>query len=223
MNKLPAEIKGKALKLRRKGYSLKEISSKLDIAQSTASLWLSGVNLNKSAKQRIEKRRMGGRNRVALSWKIKRKNQDKTNEAIAQSVVSNMGKDVIHSKIYCSLLYWCEGGKGDGEGLRFANSDPDLVKTFLYLFRNAFSVNENKLHILMHLHEYHNEVEQKNFWSDLTKIPKDNFYKSFLKAHTAKRIRNNYPGCITIHYNDRRIARQIREIYKFFAKKWARS
>jgi len=71
----------------------------------------------------------------------------------------------------------------------------------------------------MHLHSYHNENIQKDFWSNLTKIPKTQFNKTFLKPHTGKRIRDNYPGCVAIIYHDRALARLLKEIYRLFAKK----
>ena len=48
MSRLPIEIKEKAFGLRKKGYSIKEIAKKLNIAQSTSSLWVRDIELNKN-------------------------------------------------------------------------------------------------------------------------------------------------------------------------------
>jgi len=53
----PAHIKQKAIDLRLKGNSLLEISQKLNIAKSTASVWLKNVKLSKQIKKQLEQKR----------------------------------------------------------------------------------------------------------------------------------------------------------------------
>lgn len=223
MNELPIETKELALKLRGEGYSIKEISDKLNIAQSTSSLWVRRVILGESAQKRLNSRKIVGQNKTSLIWKKKKEKECAADKIAAQEVVNKICKDRAHYKIYCSLLYWCEGGKSDKTGLRFTNSDPELIQIFLALLREGFEVNEEKLHILMHLHEYHNEKKQKVFWSEATNIPSCQFYRTYLKLNTAKRVKADYPGCITIYYDDRMLARRVRAIYKTFLKIWVRS
>ena len=218
MDRLSISTKEEALKLRAQGYSVEEISKKLNIAKSTSSVLTRGIKLNKKAVGRIEKRKLFGYRKAALRWKEKRKKQNAKNLFLAKEVASNIKRDKFHNKIYCSLLYWCEGNKGEKEGVRFVNSDPTLVKTFLNLFRSSFLVDENKFRALMHLHEYHDEQKQKKFWSKITKIPENHFHKTFLKSNTKKRIKNEYPGCIAIYYNDCDISREIKLIYKVFSE-----
>ena len=218
MEKLPIAIKERAKKLRLAGFSIEGVARELGIAKSTSSLWLRGLSLNKVAIKRLEKRRLAGNRKIALIWKQKRKKQDDENLFLAEEVAKNIKKNIFHNKLYCSLLYWCEGGKGEGEGIRFVNSDPILIKTFLKLFRSAFPVDENKFRALMHLHKYHDEKKQRKFWSEMTKIPESQFHKTFLKANTGKRTKANYPGCIAIYYNSCRISREIKLIFQVFSK-----
>ena len=218
MSRLPLEIKEKALSLRFKGYSVKEIADKLDIAKSTSSLWVRNVKLNKKAKQRLKQRRLLKYYKGSLKWREKRNKEEERYKSISLNTLKEIKKDSNHIKLYCALLYWCEGGKNWKESIRFVNSDPVLVSTFLNLFRRAFKIDEKKFRVLMHLHEYHNEKTQKNFWSNLTKIPADQFNKTFHKSHTKKRIRDNYPGCVAIYYYDCAIARELRAVYKVFSE-----
>ena len=218
MKKLPINIKEKALRLRHLGYSIEEISAKLKIAKSTSCLWVRDVELNKKAIDRIKVRKLLGYRKAALHWHKKLEKERTNNFLSAQKVVGNIKKDLDHNKLYCALLYWCEGGKGEGEGLKFSNSDPVLVKTFLRLFRSSFSIENEKIRALMHLHNYHNEQKQKVFWSQITGIPEKHFYKTFSKANTKIRNKENYQGCVTIYYNERSIAREVRSIYEAFSK-----
>jgi len=219
MSRLPIEIKEKAFKLRVKGYSIKEIADKLDIAKSTVSLWVRDIKLNKKAQERLKKRRLLSYYKIALRWETKRKKEQEELNLIARNIVKEIKNDINQKRVYCSLLYWCEGAKGYNDSIRFVNSDPLLIKTFLKLFRDSFPIKESKFRVLMYLHSYHNEKLQKEFWSNLTQISKNQFNKTFLKPNTKKRIRNDYPGCVAISYHDRKLARLLRAIYKSFSEK----
>lgn len=219
MPKHPIELKEKSRSLRSKGYSVKEIARKLKVSQSTSSLWVRDVELGARARKRLDKRHLLPYYKSAIRWRKKREEEERLIHLSVVETVEKLRQDVEHMKLYCSLLYWCEGGKGYYESVRFVNSDPILIKTFLILFRNSFHVDEGKFRVLMYLHSYHNERVQKEFWSNLTKIPKTQFNKTFLKPNTKKRIRNNYPGCVAISYHDRKVARMLRAIYKAFSER----
>jgi len=217
MEKLPQSIKEKSILLRSKGYSLQEISKTTGIAKATASLWLRDIILGEKAKQRLANRISAGRYRATLIKKEKRIREEKTHEKTALKIIEGINRDVNHNKLYCALLYWCEGGKSSNEGVRFINSDPFLVRTFLDLFRKAYNINERKLRVLMHLHSYHNEEEQKEFWSKVTNIPENQFNKTFQKINTGKRVKKDYAGCVAISYHNSTLAREIKAIYKVFS------
>ena len=219
MSRLPIEIKEQAFRLRTNGYSIKEIADKLHISKGTSSLWLRNVKLNKKAKERLKSRKLSGYYKSSLSWRNKRIRAEKQRTISALKVVNKIKQDPNHLKVYCSLLYWCEGGKTDKYGVRFINSDPDLIRTFLYLFRKAFPVDEKKFRVLLHLHKYHNEKKQKAFWSTVTGISEKQFLKTFHKPNTGKRIKDNYPGCAAIYYYNTEIAREMRTLSKVFANK----
>ncbi|NQU83696.1 MAG: hypothetical protein HQ536_03210, partial [Parcubacteria group bacterium] len=69
----PLKIKEKAIKLRKKGYSLKEISEKLKIAKGTASIWLNDVKLSQKAQERLQKREILGQYKSHLIRRKKRR------------------------------------------------------------------------------------------------------------------------------------------------------
>jgi len=218
MSKYPVAIKKRAIALRKRGYSLNEVSEKLKIAKSTASLWLRDISLDEKAKIRLKERGLWGRYKTSIRWKKKREEKEKVFHREALNLLKKTGTLNKHFKIYCALLFWCEGGKTMGCGLRFTNSNPLLIKTFLTLLRKSFEFDEKKLRLKLHLHEYHNENNRKKYWSQISGIPQDQFLKIFWKAHTGKRIKKDYPGCATIYYYDSDLARRLVAIYKAFAK-----
>jgi len=216
MSRLPLETKKKAIKLRKKGYSLKEIAKKIKIAKSTSSLWLRNIQLNGKAKERLKQRGLLAQYKTSLRWQKKQKQEKAELKKKALEFFKKIKKDPLQFKLYCSLLYWCEGAKGVKAGVRFINSDPLLIKTFLILLRKSFEINERKLRVGLHLHQYHNEELQKEYWSKITKIPTIQFIRIYRKPNTRKRIREGYPGCATIYYYDNKLAKKLTSIYEAF-------
>jgi len=216
------DLKSQATRLRKLGYSLQEISTKLKVAKSTASLWVRSVALNAKATKKIEEKKIKSRLKGAntIRKKYKAKQEFARNEAVNSLKQVILNKDTM--KLLCAVLYWAEGVKHTHTLVTFVNSDPVMISTFLALFRKAFIIDESKLRGLVHVHEYHNELETKKYWSEITKIPTNQFQKSYLKPHTKKRIREGYKGTISIRYYDARIARELYSIYNTFAQSVSR-
>ena len=106
------------------------------------------------------------------------------------------------------MLYWCEGEK-HSPAMRFTNSDPQMLNFFLKLFRSAFKIDESKLRVCLHLHEYHDQRQQKIFWSKITGIPEVQFSKIYLKPNTGLSKKEGYPGCVSLRYFDHKIALEL--------------
>ena len=214
----PKAFRKKIIKARKEGLSLKEISVKFSISKSTASLWLRDIKLDKKAQKRLKKRKLLGYYKTQLTRQRKRKKLfNKLNrEAFIQT--NKIKFDKNYYLLLCAVFYWAEGTHSCDTVLKFINSEPLLIKTFLKLLRNSFTIDNKKFRALLHLHEYHNEQKQKEYWSKITGIPLSQFYRSYLKPHTKKRIRDNYPGCIAINYMDHLIAKKLIVTYNVFAK-----
>lgn len=215
---LGSDIENTAIELRQQGFSLAEIASSLKIAKSTASLWLRHVPLNKFALSRIENKRIIARLKGLKTLKSLLSQKVKIIEIEANKTISVL--DLINinlCKVLCALLYWGEGSK-TGYRTAFTNSDPQMVSTFMTLLRKSYPTDESKFRALVHVHEYHNESQIKNYWSGVTKIPLHQFTKSYLKPHTAKTIRPGYMGTVRISYYDAQIAAQLKAIYNTLAK-----
>lgn len=214
----PIATKHHAIELRKKGYSIKEVSKEMGITQSTSSLWLRDINLNPAAQERLRHRRIYGQYITSLIWKQKRESSSLKANIEAQHILTNIIFTPEISLIICASLFWAEGSKNRNSVI-FTNSDPEMIKVFLSTFRCAFTLNEYKFRCLVHIHDYHDDKETKKFWSELTGIPLTQFNKSYRKPHTEKRKRPNYPGCIRITYSDTLIAQKLKAIYNTLATK----
>lgn len=212
--------KEQAIALREKGYSLKEISDELSVAKSSASLWTQNVKMSKSALKRLESKVkkcviISSQKHVAITNAERAAFFEKAMRKIKNNF-PNIPRD--EAKFYTTLIYWCEGAKSTDNIIKFANSDPKLVRFFLAVFRQGFDLKMDKFKAILHLHEYHNENQQIKFWSEVTGIPTDQFYNSYHKPHTGKRIKPGYPCCITINYYDKIVAREVFGLIKAFGQ-----
>ncbi|MDP2736383.1 MAG: hypothetical protein Q8O59_01200 [bacterium] len=204
----------RASKLRKFGYSLREISEKLKISKSTASLWMREQKISDSGKKRLENLSIKGREKSKIILQKKRINRIEKieKECTVLSEKTSFRKDDL--KLMLALLYWCEGGKTDRR-VTFINSDHNLIKSFLKLLRKSFIINENKLKALLHLHEYHNRKEMLEYWTNITGIKPENI-SVYNKKNSGKRKRDNYKGCISIRYGDSKVLDEIMLIIKRF-------
>jgi hypothetical protein len=206
----------KAAKLRKEGFSYEEISKELKIAKSSAYLWCKQVILNQKAKERLKKRLAIGMVRAKEVLRIKRDKKIKEIIDRVKLYISKLKSNNEINKLLCSFLYWAEGEKTTAS-VTFINSNPTMISTFLKLLRSSFVLDEKKFRCLVHIHEYHSNEEIKKYWSVITKIPINQFSKSYLKPHTKKRIRDNYKGTVSIRYYDHKIALELSFIYNMFA------
>lgn len=205
-----------AIALRKKGYSLKEIAKKINVAKSSVSMWVRDVKLSSIAEKRLlTKIKLGqfnaARNKKARTAAIENKYLQ---EATAE--LKKISIDKNYAKLLCVIMYWCEGTKNVKSGVNFVNSDPKLVKKFLELLRNSFELDEKKFRPCIHLHSYHNPERQLDFWSKITDINRRQFIKPYQKKNSEKRIHKDYQGCIAIKYHSNDLARRLNIMAKAF-------
>lgn len=205
-------IRRQAIQLRKRGYSLKEISKHFNVAKSTASLWSRNIILTENA----EKRLLGVIKRGQF---ISANNKRARTKAIEQKYFDEALEEIKskpdYDKIICAMLYWCEGAK-NSNGVAFTNSDPNLVTTFLRLLRKSFLLNEQRFRPCIHIHSYHSAQKQLDFWSKITDINKQQFIKPYRKPNGGKRIHENYQGCISVAYHSTDLARRLLAIARAF-------
>lgn len=207
--KMKLKEKNEAKNLRISGYSMKEISELVGVSKSTVSLWVRDIKLSEEAMTRLKSKVTNGQLKSAENKRKQAKLNLENHYKDSNSALQKIKFTQPILKVICSLLYWCEGGKADNRLVQFTNSDPAIIEVFMKLLRNNYEIDNNKFRACVHLHEYHDANKQIEFWSNITKIPKNQFIKPYLKPNTKKRIRDNYPGCLQIRYYHADLARQI--------------
>ena len=179
-------LKNKVIRLRKRGYSLSELNLRLGISKGILSNWLRRVYLDRKAEQRLLTKIKRGQFIAATKKKEKTKKELETYFNDSLKIIKKLKIDKELTKVFCALLYWCEGDKNFYSAVRFTNSDNNLIRTFLNLLRKSFKLDESKFRVCVHLHNYHNTEEQLKFWSKVTAIPLSKFIKPYKKKNTGK-------------------------------------
>ena len=211
------EIKSKAVSLRKVGYSIKEIARMLNVPVSTTLYWLSHVELTNEVKEILAQKKILGQQKSSVVIREKTRQRKIISDTEARLLVNSIKNNNNINSLLCAFLYWAEGSKNCSH-VGFTNSDPKMIAMFLRLFRSSFEIDESKFHCLIHVHEYHNDQEEKQYWSDITNIPLSQFFRSYHKPHTGKRKKTNYHGTISVRYYDAKIALKINSIYNMYVQ-----
>ena len=194
-------IVDKVRQMRKEGFSTGKISKKFKISKDNILRWCFD----------IESKNSNHLNHLKIIDEIKNKGKKNLN---------NFSISKKNAKILVSLIYWCEGYRYPGcNCVGFSNSDTNLIKTFLELFRIAFNPKEEKFRAHLQLHTTHNKNEMISFWSSFLKIPEKQFHKPTITIPMAKMKRIGYKGTCTVKYYDFALYNEIKGTYESFFNK----
>jgi transcriptional regulator with XRE-family HTH domain len=193
--------KQKAISLRKRGYSLKEIVREVGVAKSSVSLWVRDVQLTSKQAQRLLKKQ---HDRVVVE---KRRTTRLRNENGRREKIKNDAKDRLHSISSSELfllgiaLYWAEGAKKNRGVLQFSNSDPNMIYVIMYFFRTMLNVPEAKFKGHICLHSHLNELRARRYWAGIMGVPISQFYKTSQQHNrVSKNKKDSLPyGTLNVH------------------------
>lgn len=197
---------------RRKGYSSESLSQMYSIPRGTIYYWVRHISLSQEAQKRLDLHSQQGKKLGLMHIRQGRQEELARIVAGAQEDIVKIPQSVPLFKLLCAVLFWAEGAKTT-HSVRFINSDPVMIQTFLSLFRRSFRTDEKRFRVILHIHQYHDEKELKVYWSSITGIPLSQFNKSYRKANTGKTKKKGYKGCASIYYFDAKIAKELTALY----------
>ncbi len=171
-----------AKKLRSEGKSIKSIAKEIGVSTSTVSLWSRDISLTREQILQLEKNFKDpfyGR-RLAYSQKQQNARIAKEKKIINDSkkLIGDLTKR--DQLIAGAALYWAEGFKKD-KMVGFANTDPEMVKFFLKWVKDSLAVKPELIKLRVGINEHHKyrEEEIQKYWSKITGISLDSFYKPY--------------------------------------------
>src|SRR3989338_1485457 len=208
MKRFSSEVIDNAVKLRKRGRSLAEISRITGISKNTAYHWVSDVALTPLQKERLHKKEIRcGKKGLRKAHKIKRAKKIKWEQELiyrTKRYGKIVNKKSAFAKLLCGVLYLCEGAKyPSSKQMIFGSTDPGLIKTFLCLLRNNFPIDEKRIRCRI-MHRYDQDGKQLNrYWARITQIPLRQFYKNYGDRRTKGLVtkKPDYKGICAVQYN----------------------
>lgn len=206
----------KAKNLRKLGKTYSEINRLLNtsVLKSTLSYWCNGLDLPLGYEHKVEEYNkhnlIKAREAALISKRICREiNIERIVKENLHLVENLKNKDT--AKIVLTILYMTEGSKNTKSAIMFGNSDPLLVGLFLNLLRFCYIIDEKKFRCTLQCRADQNIRELENFWSNITGIPLDKFYKARIDPRTINKPSKNkdYRGVCRINYFSAKIYHEL--------------
>ncbi len=108
------------------------------------------------------------------------------------------------------IIWWTEGTKAYKRkeykntwvyNVDVTNTNSEIIKLFLNFLRNDVGLDESRLKLQLQIHEGDNQEEVEQFWSKLTKIPRNRFTKTIIRPAGNKIGKSK--GTCKIRYSDK--------------------
>lgn len=156
-----------------KQLSLYEISEKLKISKSTASLWLREYPL-KDKHSRVQNGRLKGTKLHSSKCKEKRKVWREAGRLLAKQNMPN--------HIAGCALYWAEGTKNKNR-IGFTNADSNMILFFMNFLLQFFDVDKDELRICLncYLEKESDQTLVEEYWLNLLGLNRRCLYKGAYK------------------------------------------
>lgn len=166
--KTSEKIINKIITLRRKGYSISEISLDVGKSKSVVSRYIQGITILPKYKDILLKKQGGSKVRSKDLW-----------EKSKISASNLLGKMTKRDEIILLMgIYWGEGTKNE---LNIINSDPVLLRAFIHFIKN-FDVSKERIKASVRIYEDIKLDRAISYWSNILGLEK----KQFLKIESIK-------------------------------------
>jgi transposase-like protein len=198
---------------REEGAPIKEIARRVSVAPSSVSRWVRDIKLTPAQEQELL-RRNPAYNRQLSGTAVQAANR-RTERLAYQDQGRSLARQGDSFHVAGCMLYWAEGEK-DRNALRFYNSDPEMVRFFVFFLKKYFDLRDDEIKITCNLFADHvqrqREIEQ--FWLDVVQLSAHSLCKSYVNVYSkhSKKKRTN-----RLHYGTVRVTvtrtRVIQSIY----------
>ena len=219
-------LREKVRKLRTRGNTYSEIRQTLNISipKSTLSSWCQDVSLPNWYNAKIRKLNNKGLKKAQLmAWASIKKRREQYLKKIrkqATFILKKFSQEDL--KVSLAMLYLGEGAKWKGHsGLMLGSSDPNIILLYISLLRKCYKINPTQLKCRISYRVDQNIRQLEKYWSTITKIPQENFYKTKpdprTKGKKTKKI--DYHGVCVLTCAGAEIQLELEEIAKILLQK----
>ena len=219
-------LREKVRKLRSKGKTYSEIRRALDISipKSTLSNWCQDVVLPDWYNAKIrELNNKSFKKAQVMAWtSIKRKRELHLRKVrrSASAVLRKFNQEDL--RVALAMLYLGEGAKWKGHsGLMLGSSDPNLVLLYILLLKKCYKIRLDQLKCRICYRADQDISELEKYWSAITGVPRENFYKTKpdprTKGRKTKKV--DYKGVCVLTCAGAKIQLELEEIARLLLQK----
>lgn len=211
------KIRQRALTLRKQEMSYSQIKRILGVSKSTLSYWLRDFPLSKERIRELRDRNESRIEKFRETMRLKRERR------LTSFYNEEKKKWLPFSKrelfIAGLFLYWGEGSKKVPCQLSLNNTDPKVIKFYLYWLVKILGVPKNEIRAYVHLYKDMNIKKETLFWSLLLKISPDQFVKPYIKESTRSQIDHKGfgHGTCALYVNNVRLKERVMMALKAIA------
>lgn len=208
----------KAIGLRKKGMSYSQVRKIVNVSKGTLSLWLCDYPLSEErikelqgSETRIENFRKTMRRKREARWKQVYQKQSKRWLPLSSRELFIAGL----------FLYWGEGRKGFASDIAVVNTDPEVIKFFVYWFVKMLKIPKQDLRFTLHLYSDMDVGLEHRFWMRELKISRSQFRGPYIKKTRKDRITHkggHGHGTCRVYFNNVRLKEEIMMAIEAIAK-----
>lgn len=167
------------INLRLAGRSYSEIIKQSSVPKSTLAYWFKDVSVSKRVKlDNIKKAKLIWSKNISDYNKTRANLYLKNREKILQRYANEISKLSDQALWWLGMgLYLGEGEKREKHKIRFVNSDPAIILIIMEFFDRCCGVKSDKFKARIQCYQNQNYKDILRYWSQLTKIKPDNFWK----------------------------------------------
>jgi hypothetical protein len=202
--------KQKAIGLRKEGMSYSQIKEILKVGKGTLSAWLKDYPLSE---ERIRELRDFNEKRIERCRETKRKKKElRLNDFYKQekSKIFPLNKKELY--LAGLFLYWGEGAKTCEVRLVISNTDPAIIKFFMFWLEKYWKVPREKFKVHMHFYVDMDIAKEINFWSKELNISEKQFIRPYIKESSIKKINHKRGfghGTCNLTVGDARLSERV--------------
>ncbi len=175
--------------LRRKGWSLRSIVSKVKCSKGATSVWIRDIRLTDEQIARLKSNQDRGRARAAQHPNSSRSKWERIRNAIKETAEEDIPRKYSNNllRIVGASLYWAEGYNASRNEINFANTDPRMIKIMMLFLKKVCKVPTDKFRGKVFIHPHLDVKKAERYWSGISGISLRQFNKPLLAVSRASR------------------------------------
>lgn len=189
--------KSQVFRLRRMGKSYNAIRRDLRISKGTLSEWLRPYGWSKNiASSLAEKSKQTSAVRIRYLNNIRGKHLARLYLDAQAEAGREFEKLKYHPLFIAGVaIYWGEGDKVSGHGVRIANTDPTMIRLFVNFLAHVCQIPKNRIKAWILIYPDLDGEVCKKFWVEKSGISNHNFTKCITVQGRHKTNRVRYGVC----------------------------